>query len=121
MKSSVGPVGRGSDSWGQVNLPKALVEASRPPVKMVSSAWDTVMLCLVKVATQSASQSWPMERSRWSMLLKRKALVASAGRPGSGRVPTEVERMEVPLASKTEMGLCWVVTLERHAVVEGKK
>jgi len=32
-----------------------------------------------------------------------------------------VERMEVPLASKTEMGSCWLVTLERHAVVEGKK
>jgi len=24
MKSSVGPVGRGSNSWGQVNLPKAI-------------------------------------------------------------------------------------------------
>jgi len=29
--------------------------------------------------------------------------------------------MEVPLASKTEMGSCWLVTLEMHAVVEGKK
>jgi len=29
--------------------------------------------------------------------------------------------MEVPLASKTEMGSWWVVTLERHAVMEGKK
>jgi len=24
MKSSIGPVGRGSNSWGQVNLPKAI-------------------------------------------------------------------------------------------------
>ena len=55
------------------------------------------------------------------MSLKMKASVAAAGRPGSGRVPTDVDRMEVPLASETEIGSCWLVTLERHAVVEGKK
>jgi len=50
-----------------------------------------------------------------------KASVAAAGRPGRGRVPMEVDRMEVTLASETEMGSCWSVTLERQAVVEGKQ
>ena len=47
--------------------------------------------------------------------------MAAGERPGMGRLPVEWERMESPLGMVTEMGRGAAVTLERHAVEEGKK
>jgi len=105
MKSSVGPVGRGSNSQGQVNLPKAIGGIVAASEDGFISVGNSHVMLGESGYTVSITELANGEKRAVNVVAD-ESFRGFSGEAQEGRVPTEVERMEVPLASKTEMGSC---------------